>query len=211
MAAGCADEYPLGNRFCRPPGSESVQVLLNRHPIQGSERQVDKHSDALVELEEGGAKRVQLVLLTAFRRDGVGDAPVGTDRVPRPDRAGLVRGVIADGYDEVELRRFRWRELVPAFAALRGGREFRLFQHLDGDRVNLASWCATNASRQVTHADKQDLEFRRARKIHATPPVDSQLPSEKRTRGLLQVGDSKAKPQVFRSPRQQGFYPRTNL
>src|SRR5689334_318477 len=42
---------------------------------------------------------------------------MGGDRIARPDRADLARGLIADGKDEIHDRRAGASELVPAFAA----------------------------------------------------------------------------------------------
>jgi hypothetical protein len=55
-------------------------------------------------------------------------------RLAGPDRADFIRGVVADGEHEIQLRRIRLGELVPGFAAQSFRRQMILFQQLDGQR-----------------------------------------------------------------------------
>src|SRR3546814_6397081 len=71
---------------------------------------------------------------TLFRSCGVRHAPVRRHRLPRPDRAHLVRRIVADGKDEIEHRRIRPGELLPAFGAKAGDIVVEALQHLQAQR-----------------------------------------------------------------------------
>ena len=55
--------------------------------------------------------------LGAFDRGRIGHAPMRGHRLARPDRAGFAGGVVADGEDEIHLRRAGRGELVPGLRA----------------------------------------------------------------------------------------------
>src|SRR5262245_11700143 len=111
--------------------------MLDLQAVEGPQRQIDEGPDAVVQLEERGAKRMQLVRLAAYDPDRIRDPPVRIHRVPGPDRAGLAGDVIAHREDEVELRRIRSGELVPALAAKPGRGQLGFSQHLQSERVYL--------------------------------------------------------------------------
>src|SRR3546814_1399101 len=84
---------------------------------------------------------------TLFRSCGVRNAPVRRHRLPRPDRAHLVRRIVADGKDEIEHRRIRPGELLPAFGAKAGDIVVEALQHLQAQRVHLPLGLASGAER----------------------------------------------------------------
>ena len=59
---------------------------------------------------------------------GIGNPPVRGHRLAGPHGADFIRGVVADREDEVDLGGVRPAELIPALAAIAGGRKMRLFQ-----------------------------------------------------------------------------------
>src|SRR6185437_13426395 len=57
------------------------------------------------------------LLWRAFDRRRVGNSPVGSHRLPRPQWANLIGCVIANREHEIDLRSTRFGELVPTLAA----------------------------------------------------------------------------------------------
>ena len=113
------------SRRCSFSGSSEAIGRLTRIEMRAAEH--------LVGFGEG----MVTLGLAAGRRRGVGHAPVRRHRLARPERADLRRRVVADGEDEVHVRRARRSELVPAFRAGEGGVVVEPLQEIDGERVRL--------------------------------------------------------------------------
>src|SRR4029077_10937893 len=64
------------------------------------------------------------------------DTPVGGHRAAGPDRTGFAGRLVANGKDEVHLRRARFGKLVPAFAAQPARLEMSLFEEVERRRVH---------------------------------------------------------------------------
>ena len=84
-----------------------------------------------------------------FRRslDGgwIGHAPVRRHWLSRPDGTDFIRRVVADRKDEVKLRRVRFGELIPGFAAKTCGAQIRRLDLLKCLRANDTRWMASGA------------------------------------------------------------------
>src|SRR5271155_4123692 len=76
------------------------------------------------------------LLRRTFDGCGVRNSPVSSHRMPWPNGTDFVGGVVADGKDEVHLRRTGRGELVPGFttkACYRDSGEFELFDCFGAD------------------------------------------------------------------------------
>src|SRR5262245_15437741 len=72
------------------------------------------------------------------RFGGIGHAPMGGHRLPRPDRTNLACGVVADGEHEIERRRAGLGELAPGFRAEGRGVVAETGEQGQGARIDLA-------------------------------------------------------------------------
>jgi hypothetical protein len=118
------------------------EFLANRLCLQLGVGQAGKQGNAAVHQSEGMRKRSEFFCIRAFDRGRVFDTPVACGRLARPDRTDFAGGVIADGDDEIEVRRRftirrRAGELIPALAAQAFGGQALLLQILDGVGIDL--------------------------------------------------------------------------
>src|SRR5688572_2079961 len=109
---------------------------------------------------EGLAKREPFVCLRAFDGRGIFDSPMRGHRLTGPYRAGLARGVVANGKDEVELGRPRLRKLIPTLAAHAVRGHFHVLEELECNRVDLTLWAAAGTE---------------AHELAAAPVIDQRL------------------------------------
>ena len=96
---------------CRSAAACSVSLSSER------ERQAAKMPMRLISMRNASLKASAIFGFAACRRGRVGHAPMRGHRLARPDRAGFARRVVADGEDEIELRRVRAGELAPDLRA----------------------------------------------------------------------------------------------
>ena len=75
----------------------------------------------------------------------IGHSPMSGDGLAGPDGADLVGGVVADGKDEVEMRRAGRGELIPGFASQARGAEAGGFDVPEGFRADRAGGMAAGA------------------------------------------------------------------
>src|SRR5918994_4302729 len=94
-----------------------VNLFLDANAIQRPQRQAAENLDAAFERPKDFVEYGEALRLSAFCSRGILHPPMRCDRLPRPHRAGLACGFVADGEYEIELRRARPRELIPALAA----------------------------------------------------------------------------------------------
>src|SRR5579872_3971930 len=97
--------------------ADVVDFFFDREVVERLERKIQEKADAAVEHEVGIAEGFFDLLGSARDGGGIGDSPVSGHRLAGPDGADLLRGVVADGEDEVELGRIGARKFFPAFAA----------------------------------------------------------------------------------------------
>src|SRR5205085_11110692 len=79
----------------------------------------------------------------ACRRGRIRDAPMRGDRLPRPKRARLMRGVVTDREDKIELGCVRMGEVVPALGTQLGHVVVHALEKRQGLRMNRAFGLAT--------------------------------------------------------------------
>src|SRR3546814_1855145 len=100
---------------CAFAAADGLELPLHRHCVDAVVRQREEERDAIREIVKRAFERFALAWTLNSGR--IFDAPMGGDRVARPDRAGFARGIVANGEDEIELGRARRREFVPALRA----------------------------------------------------------------------------------------------
>jgi integrase len=93
--------------------ADLVDFALDGHVLKRRQGQREEQPDPAVKHSEGITKRTGDLLWGSLDCRRIGNTPVRRHRLPRPVRTLLLRGVVAYSKNEVELRRFRPRELVP--------------------------------------------------------------------------------------------------
>src|ERR1700734_2535090 len=93
--------------------ADRVELFLQAQLIERAQRQADENSDAVGQHAERIGKRQAHFRLGAGGKRRIGDAPMRGHRLARPHRAGFRRRVVADGEDEIELRRARAGKFRP--------------------------------------------------------------------------------------------------
>src|SRR6185295_9170933 len=96
----------IGYASMRDGLPDASNSLLNRHAIQRLDRHVYQQLYARFQFGEGPAE-CSASFGIALDRCRIGNAPVCSDRLARPDRTGLAGGVVADRDDKVDRRRIR--------------------------------------------------------------------------------------------------------
>ena len=95
-------------------GADLGESLLQRGEVLAFDVEIDELGDPrgepAIRLHEGGA----LFRVRALDGGGIGNAPMGDERMAGPIGADLAGGAVADGDDEVHRRRPGAGELVPA-------------------------------------------------------------------------------------------------
>src|SRR5512144_3224126 len=87
--------------------TDAVDFLFYRQTIQRTQRQAKKQGDTPIQCYKRLPERTVDFFLRPLCGGRIGNAPVCSERLSRPDGADFVGGVIADGKDEINLRRLR--------------------------------------------------------------------------------------------------------
>lgn len=87
-------------------------------------------------------KCLRNLLRSSFYRCGIGDSPMRRHWLSRPIRTLLLRCVVADREDEIEMRRFRSGEFIPGLASEPFSRDSGRLELLQCLRPGLSSWVA---------------------------------------------------------------------
>jgi hypothetical protein len=89
-----------------------VDFFLQGEPIERRKRKREKQAE--VSVEHSGSLTKSMLYLFWRSLDGgwVGDTPMRRHGLPRPQRTGLIRCVIADCEDEIKRGRIQRRELI---------------------------------------------------------------------------------------------------
>jgi hypothetical protein len=90
-------------------------------------REAKKEADAAFQSHKGIAIGSLNFLCTAANRGRVWNSPMSRQRMARPQRANLLRSVVTDREDEIDLRRVRLAELLPTLAPEIVGRQMSAF------------------------------------------------------------------------------------
>src|SRR5687767_1107015 len=127
--------------------ADVVELAFQSEPIELLEwkrkQQVDTHAKLGERTQEGPAA----LMVRAGDHRGIRNTPMRRDRLARPHRANLSRGVIAHGKYEIEPWRAALRELIPVLRAQSGRWQPVLLQQLERERVDLAGRAAAGAVR----------------------------------------------------------------
>ncbi len=98
---------------------------------------------------------------------GIRRGPLRKHWRPRPYRAHLACGPVADGYDEIHVRRVLERKFVPRFAPRTLRADTALAQKLEDEGIHAAAWMTAGAERfeatlafRVQHAFGDDAAGR---------------------------------------------------
>src|ERR1043166_703098 len=123
--------------------------LGKRSQVQLLVRQREKEIDATRKRGERILERAALFVVISLHRGRIGHAPVRRERLRWPHRAGLCGRRIADRKDEIDLRRLRPGELVPAFRSQPGRGKPALCEQLERERIDSPVRLAAGAVRAV--------------------------------------------------------------
>src|ERR1019366_10168298 len=85
--------------------SNAIDLFLQRETIEGRQRKREKKTDAAIEKKKRFAKGALDFCWSSGDGSRIGNSPVRGHGLPRPQRAGLLGGVVADREDEVHLGR----------------------------------------------------------------------------------------------------------
>lgn len=139
-AAAATVPLPVSSRLADP-----VEFLLQAHAVQRRQRQVGENIDAVRKLLKGLAERAADFFIGPTHKRRIGQAPMRRHRLPGPDRAGFVGGVIADREHEIKFGRAGHGKLIPGFAAKAGGGQAGFFDLLKRKWIGIAARCAASA------------------------------------------------------------------
>src|SRR5919197_972656 len=109
--------------WCGAVAADLIDVARNCEAVELLDRERDQKLDPVLEQEIGRAKGFPLFGFCAFDGCRIRHAPMSSDRVAGPDRAGFPGRLVAHGKDEIHDQRVGPGELVPAFAAELAGRQ----------------------------------------------------------------------------------------
>jgi hypothetical protein len=140
----------VSQRSNSPIRAQSPDILdpaCGLRPAQLAMAKGEEELDAAFEHAEGVAKGDHALGFRAVGGRRIGHAPMRGDRMPRPDRADLAGGVVADGEDIIHVRRVRRGELRPAFRSQPVDRQLHLLQQRDRERIDRAFRVGTGAPR----------------------------------------------------------------
>src|SRR5688500_7808011 len=84
--------------------AELDETCLQRHLTQRGEREIEEQRDPLLQVFGSLHEGALLLGIRSLDRRRILDAPMRGGWVPRPDRAGLAGGAVADREDEIHLR-----------------------------------------------------------------------------------------------------------
>src|SRR6516162_323439 len=162
--------------------ADLVDFALDGQAIEGLQPQAGKQLDARFERLIGIAEGADFLRFRPLHCSRVRHAPMGGHRVPRPHRADLTGGLVADSEHEIHHRRAGFGEFVPAFTAQPARLEMRLFDEIERQRVNRPFWesagavppkssfpqCSSSASAMMLRAE---LPVQRNRSLYIPPSV----------------------------------------
>src|SRR5262249_53509018 len=94
--------------------ADRVELTLQSQLIERSEGQAYKNIEAVREHSQGISERKPNFRFVAGGSRRIGHTPMRRHRVAPPDWGGLLCGVVTDHQYEIELRRARSREFLPA-------------------------------------------------------------------------------------------------
>src|ERR1700730_15836202 len=118
--------------------ADLVDVAFDRQAVKLLDRQRHKKLDAIFERDIRLAESFPLLSVRVLHGSRVRHAPMGGDRIARPDRADFTGGLVADRKDKIHDRRAGPGELVPAFAAQAACRQMKLFEQVESYGMNRA-------------------------------------------------------------------------
>ena len=125
--------------------SDPPDLFLEGHVLESGDWESEKQGDSAFEDDVGIVKGTGDLLRRAFDGGRIGDAPVGGCGVSGPVGTDFVCGVVADGDDEVELRRSGLGEFVSRLAARTFDRDADGFELCQRFRPNCARGVAARA------------------------------------------------------------------
>src|ERR1700735_876396 len=111
--------------------ADVVNFFFDGERVQTRQRQAQKQTDSAVECHERVSEGALDHFGATVYGGGIGNAPMRGHGLARPDGAGFLRGIVADGKYEVHARGRRLCEFAPTLAPRAVGwdmREFQLFQ-----------------------------------------------------------------------------------
>src|SRR5579864_5751783 len=121
---------------------DPIDLSLQRHRIQFGKGKAEEQTDPPIKHEENAAEHVGYFLGSPLDGRRIGAAPVRGHGLARPYRTDLLGGVVADGENEVQLRRARLGKLAPIFTTQS--------IHRNSRRLQLAKRLRPYGSRRVT-------------------------------------------------------------
>lgn len=127
--------------------TDVVELRFEPNAVQGMERQTHEQLDARLQDQKRVPKRPALHLFRACGCSRIFYTPVGTDRLPRPDRTNLTRRVVTDGKLTIETRRMRGRKLTPGLAPQLVGPEPRRPQQVEREWMHRSPGVTASAVR----------------------------------------------------------------
>src|SRR6478736_5593305 len=94
--------------------ADFIKLLLDRYAIQTPDWKIRKQFDPALQDQERIPEGRCYLGFAPFGGSGIGNTPVCGDRLTGPTRADLVGGGVADRKDEIQARRVRPCEFIPA-------------------------------------------------------------------------------------------------
>lgn len=125
--------------------TDPIDLSFGRHAVESGQREAHEELNATVEMQVGVTKGTFYLIRRSGYRCRIRDSPMGGHRMAGPDRADFVRCVVADGEDEIHVRRVGFCELIPGFATSVTGWNPDAFELFDGARIHLAGRMAAGA------------------------------------------------------------------
>src|SRR5665213_24821 len=125
--------------------ADLLQMLFDRFRSELLHGERDESLDPGLEYAQRCADGLPLLCVAAYDRSRIRHAPMGRDRITRPDRTDFASRLVAYGDDEIHHRRAGAGKFLPALRAQPLRRKAQLFQKLDRERVYGAPGEATRA------------------------------------------------------------------
>src|SRR5208282_669152 len=99
------------------PSADAGDFFLEGEGGEAGERQAQEQSDAAVQGYKSIAKGALHLFKGAHDRSGVGNTPMGGNRLARPERTNFRCGIVADRKNKIHLRGAGLGKFVPTLAA----------------------------------------------------------------------------------------------
>ena len=106
---------------------------LQREPVKRADGKGGEDGDAIVQHAEGLREGEPPFCFRSCRSCRIRYTPMGGHRLAGPDGARFVRGVVADGEDEIHSWRIGEGEFVPALGARKGRGEVGVLEQIEGE------------------------------------------------------------------------------